>query len=109
MELLPLLLKWLSKRKFSVQEQALDNAIILKVEEMFAFTLQQHQTTATDLIQTLEHVKEERQELMRDQCLFSYFVVNRGKTTIDASRIVESPLSLYSQKLGKYSKGYLAF
>ena len=49
-----------------LQEQALDNAILLKVEEMFTFTLLQHQTTASDLIQTLEHVKVERQELMRD-------------------------------------------
>lgn len=64
-EMVPMLLKWITKHKFSVHEQALDNAITLKVE-MFNFTLVHKQATEADLLQVLQQIHAERQDIIRD-------------------------------------------
>lgn len=56
---IPLLLKWLSKRKFSVVEQALENTVSLRCE-MFTFHLVQRLTSEKDLLNILGSIRAER-------------------------------------------------
>ena len=106
---MPLLVKWISRGHFSVEEQACETAITLKVE-MFTFSLLGEQTDELTLLSHLRQIQSERNDIARDQHLFNYFVLARGRAaSIDMSRVVESPICLYSQRQCKFMGGHLCF